>query len=90
MHDGFTYGYYGIITEGKFCLFCDGDATHEISLTRYAKHKGIPDMRTQLRRVIALQLDTGFVLDSESVEDYLHDERTFHAFPIKPCLMYAV
>ena len=36
-----------------------------------------------------LYLDTGFALDPESVEDYLHDERTFHAFPIKPCSMYA-
>lgn len=67
-----------------------GDATHEISLTRYAEHKGIPDMRTRLHRVIALYLDTGFALDPESVEDYLHDERTFHAFPIKPCSMCAV
>ena len=44
----FTYGYYGIITEGKFCLFATRDATYEESHTRYAKHKGIPDMRIYL------------------------------------------
>ena len=37
--------YYGIITEGKFCLFATRDASHEESHTRYAKYKGIPDMR---------------------------------------------
>ena len=44
----FTYGYYGIIRERKFCLFATRDATHEESHTRYAKHKGTPDMRIYL------------------------------------------